>query len=364
MIHFRGPAKPSDFGSLSLASINTGRALATALASISALSGLGCAARADAAADAAASEAAAAGAVVTAAPAAVAPPTVAPPTPGEARAAAFKATNWDITQAGRELSLDGYKTTFEDNFDTMSVTAEGGKGPWLGPVRSSFGGAKFQPPGPDGPFSLADGVLTIRMEKYQRADGKPGWKSGLMQTVDSKGQGFVQQYGYWEMRAQFPTSKGAWPAFWLLSQNGYTDFTKTRTEIDIVEWYGGDQKGHHATVHLWPPRQAGPATPPKHVGRSQYSNFTRWDTRFKLPAPPLKDGKLDGWHTYGGEVTPDWVIVYMDRHELARFPTQPEFKTPLYMLVNLALGGGGTDTKEAVSPMEMKVDYVKVYAKK
>lgn len=303
----------------------------------------------------------------TAAAGASAAPTVpvpaAPMTPGEARAAEFKKADWDITQAGRELNLDGYKKTFDDNFDTLSVTAEGGKGPWLAPVRSSFGGAKFQPPGPDGPFTVANGVLTITMKKVQRADGKTGWQSGLMQTVDSKGQGFVQQYGYWEMRAQFPTSKGAWPAFWLLSQNGYTDYTKTRTEIDIVEWYGGDQKGHHASVHLWPPRQAQPDSPPKHLGNSQYSNFARWDTRFKLPAPPLKDGTLEGWHTYGGEVTKDWVIAYMDGHELARFPMQPEYHTPLYMLVNLTLGGGGTDTKEAISPMEMKVDYVRVYAK-
>jgi beta-glucanase (GH16 family) len=354
MISDKNPQGKTQLNSKKALNLRYGLAFATALISVQVLGGAAYLAQADPPATAPATAPEAAGTPAS--------PTV-PATPGEARAAAFKATKWDITQAGREFNLDGYKITFEDNFDKLSVTEEGGKGPWLAPVRSSFGGAKFQPPGPDGPFTVADGILTIRMEKYQRDDGKTGWKSGLMQTVDSKGQGLVQQYGYWEMRAQFPESKGAWPAFWLLSQNGYTDYTKTRTEIDIVEWYGGDQKGHHATVHLWPNRQSQPEGPAKHVGVGQYSNFTRWDTRFKLPAAPLVEGKLTGWHTYGGEVTPEWVIIYMDGHELARFPTQPEFKTPLYMLVNLTLGGGGTDTKEAISPMEMKVDYVRVYAK-
>jgi len=181
----------------------------------------------------------------------------APPAPESTREDAFRALDWDRTHAGRPLNLDGYKLTFDDNFDTLSVTREGGKGPWLAPVRSGFGGAKFLPPDPGGPFSIAEGILTIRAEKV---DGK--WQSGLMQTVDSKGQGFVQQYGYFEMRAQFPASKGAWPAFWLLSQNGHTDTTKTRTEIDIVEWYGGDPKGHHASVHLWPARNRQPVRSP------------------------------------------------------------------------------------------------------
>jgi hypothetical protein len=153
----------------------------------------------------------------------------------DTRAEAFRAVDWDTSHAGAPLNMDGYQLTFEDHFDTFSVTPDGGKGPWFAPIHSDVSAARFLPPVPGGPFSAADGVLTIRATNM---NGK--WQTGSMQTVDSKGQGFVQQYGYFEMRAEFPASKGAWPAFWLLSQNGFTEKTKTRTEIDIVEWYGGD----------------------------------------------------------------------------------------------------------------------------
>jgi hypothetical protein len=51
------------------------------------------------------------------------------------------------------------------------------------------------PPEPDGPFSVADGKLMIAGKK----DAKGEWTSGTMQTVDGKGRGFAQQYGYFEM---------------------------------------------------------------------------------------------------------------------------------------------------------------------
>jgi hypothetical protein len=261
-------------------------------------------------------------------------------------AEAFAAMKWDAGHAGEALRLENYKLTFNDDFNELSVTADGGKGPWFAPVHGPFGAGKFLPPGPSGPFSVADGSLAIRAEK---ADGR--WRSGLAQTVDSGGKGFAQQYGYFEMRAQFPPGRGAWPAFWLLSQNGYTDKTATRTEIDVVEWYGGDPKGHHAAVHLWPAKQPQAGAIAKHVYKSRYYNVKS----------VLADGRLAGWHTYGAEVTPDWVIVYFDRKETGRFPMLAEFRTPLYMVVDLAIFKDEADV--ATSPLEMRVDYVRAYAR-
>lgn len=88
-----------------------------------------------------------------------------PPSPPDPRGGAFRALNRDRSHAGRLLDLKGCKLTFEDNFDTLSVMREGGKGPWLAPVHSDFGAAKFLPPESDGPFFVADGVLTIRAKK-------------------------------------------------------------------------------------------------------------------------------------------------------------------------------------------------------
>ena len=262
----------------------------------------------------------------------------------------MKATNWDKTHRGTPLDMSRYEQTFIDNFDKMSVTSDGGTGPWFAPVHTTFGAGKFIPPGPDGPFSVADGKLTLTAQKTVDANGKSKWTAANMQTVDGKGQGFAQQYGYFEASYEAPPGPGSWLGFWLLSQNGLTDPTKTRTEIDVVEWYGGDPRGVHTTVHLWPAAHPGPdGTIAKHVGRANYFNVT----------PTLTNGVLAGFHTYGVEVTPDLVIGYFDRKEVGRIKSLPEFNTPLYMLVTNAVFPKQADT--AQSPLKMAVDYVAAY---
>lgn len=264
----------------------------------------------------------------------------------------FKALDWDKSHIGTPLDLTKYKQTFIDNFDAMDVTPDGGAGPWFAPVHAAFGGAKFAPPGPDGPFSAADGKLTLTATKKTDAKGKEKWIGANMQTVDGKGKGFAQQYGYFEASYEAPAGPGSWLGFWLLSQNGFLDKTKPRCEIDVVEWYGGDPRGMHTTTHIWPAAQPGPGAIAKHVGHSHYFNAT----------DALTDGTLKGYHTYGIEVTPDLVIAYFDHKETGRFPCLPEFKTPLYMLVTLNIFPKQAD--KAVSPMKMNVDYVAAYALK
>ena len=46
------------------------------------------------------------------------------------------------------------------------------------------------------------------------------------------------------------------------------------------------------------------------------------------------DGQL---HRYGCLVTPHWIVIYLDRKELSRFPTFPEARLPLYMRLTLAM---------------------------
>ena len=56
------------------------------------------------------------------------------------------------------------------------------------------------------------------------------------------------------------------------------------------------------------------------------------------------------------------VIWYFDGIELWRTKTPEELKTPLYVMVNLAMGSGWPIDK-APNPSYMYVDYVKVYEK-
>lgn len=248
---------------------------------------------------------------------------------------------WDDTRKGTPLNLDGYRISFQDEFNTLRVTADGGAGPWFAPIHSPHGQAAiYDEPRPDGPFTVSKGVLRIRATK----DGAGRWHSGNMQTVDARGQGFAQQYGYFEMRAKFPGEAAAWSAFWLLSQNGFLDKTASRVEIDAIEFYGADKPGHHASVHFWPAEKPRPGALTKHWYKSDYVKL---------------EGMTEAFHTYGVLVTPKWVIVYFDRKELTRFPTQPEQRTPLYALVTLLINPAFL--KETEPPVDMYVDYVRVY---
>ncbi|HVZ28917.1 MAG TPA: glycoside hydrolase family 16 protein [Asticcacaulis sp.] len=244
---------------------------------------------------------------------------------------------------GPVLDLSRATMTFEDNFDRPDITTDGGSATWYTGVHGGFGGAKFLPYSPsNGPFVYQNGELQIRL---QNQGGK--WTSGLIQSVDSQGRGFSQTYGYFEMRAKMPPGVGAWPAFWLKTANEFTDKASTRAEIDVLEAYSGnDSRGYHASVHLWPGHSPAPSALQKHIFTSCYRK--------------LNDGPFDNaYHTYGALVTPDWVVIYYDRHELMRFPSQPEYGKPLFILVDLA--NNHHETQDS-TPSVMTVDYVRAWS--
>ena len=121
------------------------------------------------------------------------------------------------------------------------------------------------------------------------------------------------------------------------------DISRTNVEIDVVEWYGGDWLGHHHTVHL---------------GDGATRKF--WGDYEKSPV----DLSLD-WHTHGALITDDWIIVYLDQIEIARFPMLDQLRTELYPQLTLSIlkqPGVGEVSPEAISPMDLQVDYVRVYA--
>ncbi|WP_374471256.1 glycoside hydrolase family 16 protein [Phenylobacterium sp.] len=257
---------------------------------------------------------------------------------------------WEDLPRFPPLDLRPFRLTFSDEFERMSVTADGGAGPWYAPVHSDFGAAKFDPPGPEGPFFLRADRRAKRpserslLEIHARRT-PTGWRSGLMQTVDGKGRGFAQTYGYFEMRAKLPPGKATWPAFWLLTQHNYTDPVQDRGEIDVLEHYGTDPLRLHVAVHLKPP-----------VGWNIGGIERPWYRSHKIPILDLRTG----FHRYGVLVDRDWVTMYYDGVPLARYPTQPAYRSPLYMLVDLTMHQKGLEAAD--NPSILQVDYVRAYA--
>ena len=241
----------------------------------------------------------------------------------------WKTLKWSDSQQGREIDLSQFKRTFNDDFRKMDIVKDnstpGPKAVWFSPGHDAF--KTNSPLRADGPFKLVDDGLRVRVEKVGNR-----WLGACMQTVNTKGHGFAQQYGYFEMTGSYSypgPGKGLWGGFWLKSQCDYfNNGATTRTEIDIDEFYGDN--AYHASVHLWPAASLPDATITKHVWAGTLKQGVARHLFDKLKI----DGVVKGFHSYGGEITPEWVIIYFDRKELGRFPMVDEWKTPLYMLVD------------------------------
>ncbi len=161
------------------------------------------------------------------------------------------------------------------------------------------------------PFLLDEDGLVIRAHPIPIPDLKFAenlpFASGLLTTY----QRFSFTYGYVDICARVPKGKGLWPAFWLLP----VDQTWP-PEIDVMEVLGQNVSEYHATAHS---RAGG-----KDV---EFSN--------KIATPDLSDD----FHVYAMRWTADEVVWYFDGRRVASAPTPADMHKPMYLLVNLAVGG-------------------------
>ncbi|NKL99619.1 glycoside hydrolase family 16 protein [Rhizobium leguminosarum] len=242
--------------------------------------------------------------------------------------------------AQEPLNIDAYQLTFEESFDSLDVSAWGEKtSRWIAhtPWNGDFGDARFTDPAPGFPFTTDQGILKIEARK--EADGT--WRSGLLSSVNPKGEGFSQQFGYFEARMKLPPGKGVWPAFWLIG----LDRSKYTAEIDVLEYYGRAPYEFSMGFHIWRQSQGG-----------QNSTGGYWQK--------VQDGILNSeYHTYGVDIQADNTSFYFDRKFIWSFDTPKEFHMPFYPLVNLALGSGWP-IDETPNPSILLVDYIHVYQRK
>jgi beta-glucanase (GH16 family) len=184
----------------------------------------------------------------------------------------------------------------------------------------------------ESPFvSNSDGTLSI----IARPSSNPEifgyhYTSGEISTAPS----FAQTYGYFEMRAELPSTAGAWPAFWLVPADG-----SWPPELDVMETLTTDPRGAHTTEH---------------------SGATGTHTQLGYTA--FVPDTADGFHTYGVLWTSTDLNWFIDGVEVFHTATPADMNKPMYMIANLALGGWGGAIDNANMPAEMKIDYVRAYA--
>lgn len=261
----------------------------------------------------------------------------------------------DFTANDFQLSIStaNRTMTFDDEFNTLSLQSNGGT--WR--TTFDYGGintrtltsngekqiymdAAFAGTGTTAlgvnPFSISNGVLDITAAKASADVAAKIWgydyTSGLLTTKGT----FSQLYGYFEVSAKLPAGQGLWPAFWLLPADG-----SWPPEIDIFEQLGKDPN----TVYMSNLSKAGGVK----AGSQSVLEVQNATTQF---------------HTYGVNWAPDFLTYYIDGVEVAKRPTPADYNKPMYMLLNVAVGGGWAGNPDPTQAFggKMGVDYVHVYS--
>ena len=236
---------------------------------------------------------------------------------------------------------------------------------------------------------VADGVLTItaRKEKWpnplykDRALG--GWyrqKEFADYTSADLQSRRTFHYGRVELRAQMPRERGAWPALWFLGdciRKKGDEFLNWPAcgEIDLVEIWCNNPTGVKACLHT---AKRGPNPGEKNYKPNEQHKVTGGG---EIYAKAPGQEPWNGFHTYTLDWYEDRLYMFYDGKiyadiDLARsdWPDgQNPFRKPMFIIMNLALGGYGNKVVEeeyvdektgktipvSKFPMEMKIDYVR-----
>ena len=190
--------------------------------------------------------------------------------------------------------------------------------------------------------AVADGVatLTASADEQVTTDGDTlPYRSGMITTGprdnDAVAAGFAFTHGYVEARVRFPAGvTGVWPAVWLLSAD-----RESLPEIDLMEWYGSRASLVTGHVHQ---RVDGER-------RSQRREIT-------------VDDPSGEWHQIGLSWEEGRVEMFFDDVSMGSVDDADLVpSTPMYPIVNLAVGGRAGTVDAAEFPQTLLVDWIRVW---
>ncbi|MBN2762545.1 MAG: glycoside hydrolase family 16 protein [Bacteroidales bacterium] len=246
--------------------------------------------------------------------------------------------SWNEGIPASPPQASGMKLVFQDDFNgPLSISSSGTgttyRSRHTGGNFSSLPFADFE--SPKNPFSQKDSYLRIR------GDVNKG-STGLISTQYS----CSVQYGYFECRFIAPMVTGSWPAFWGVTSP--VEGERGGDEIDVIEAYGAAPDLYQANWHIWAKEHTA-APKPEDIHMTNIGGKSNWSATF---------------HTYGVLIKPDSVTYYCDNIKVWQHPTTPYLKkSPFYVMINLAIGGGGWpyDLRRYNNVADMYVDYVRVF---
>lgn len=194
------------------------------------------------------------------------------------------------------------------------------------------------------PFNVAGGYMTIHADvtpaKNLAALSNFPFTSGVLTTRKS----FSATYGYFEARIKVPYKPHGLPAFWMVPVARVWP-----PELDIMEAPSHKVGEIIQTTAHWPSATGGDLNSACELSRPGYSN---------------------DFHQYGALWTAERIVWYIDRVPVAQMLTPASMNQPMFMQLNLAIGGTWVGKVDLTSPAavaasvpsDMVIDNVVAYS--
>ena len=266
-----------------------------------------------------------------------------------------------------DVNLNNFKLSWSDEFDGTSLndaywTPQIGNGIEYG--NRGWGNNEKEYYKAEN-VSVSNGTMKIKAQTEKTtANGTTyNWTSAKITGKVNIG------YGYVEARIKIPSSRGIWPAFWMLGTNGKN--WPACGEIDIMEAFN-TRSDIQCTIHY-----------PKWNGADQYiytnknvDNKTEWHTY-----GCYRDGKICAFYIDGQllSVYGTWTDKYVRITDFNETFSTADLNTgtyagkrsvlndDYYLLFNVACGGNlaqGNPPYDTSWNRTMEVDYVRYYKEK
>lgn len=241
-----------------------------------------------------------------------------------------------------------YQLVWSDEFDGTALNTAN----WNIEVNGNGGGNQELQYYTSRPTNLRveNGILIIEAHK-ENYQGKR-YTSARINTMNK--QTFL--YGKIEARIAFPSGGGTWPAFWMMGQDYSRVGWPACGEIDIVEHVGNEPNMNTHALH-YPYKSGGNcwSVQKQHENiENQYHTYAiEWLQEEEYGRDIIRflyDGQL--------QAVQSETLENMDNEFF--WP----FNKPHFILLNMAIGGNmGGQVNEQIfnQPIQMKVDWVRVY---
>ncbi len=155
-------------------------------------------------------------------------------------------------------------------------------------------------------------------------------------------------YGHIDVKAKIPKGLGSWPAIWMLGSSTPLKWPDDG-EIDIMEHVGYDQGVIHASAHS-----------------KKYFHSIGTQKTGVTTIPDCSEV----FHVYSLDWNAETITMLIDNKPYFTYKNEHSgndawpFYKPFHLLLNIAVGGGWGGQKgidDAIFPIRMEIDYVRVY---